>query len=75
MRLDDDIDLDRIAALTVKLSGADTENLVNEAALLAGRKRRREMDIALSCAPASKVVPGGKRETLEAGRIADILGE
>ena len=38
--LADDIDLERVAAGAVGFSGADLENLVNEAALIAGRHNR-----------------------------------
>ncbi|MFP4390612.1 MAG: AAA family ATPase, partial [Desulfococcaceae bacterium] len=41
--LADDIDLERLAAGTVGFSGADLENLVNEAALVAGRNQRDEV--------------------------------
>lgn len=41
----DDVDLDLIANRTVSFSGADLENLVNEAALLAGRRERKQIDM------------------------------
>jgi cell division protease FtsH len=37
--LDDDVDLDRVAAMTTGFTGADLANLLNEAALLAARRR------------------------------------
>jgi cell division protease FtsH len=43
--LSEDADLDRIAALTVGFSGADLENLVNEAALLCGRENRETVNM------------------------------
>ena len=42
--LDDDVDLGRLAASTVGFSGADLANLVNEAALLAGRHEKKRVD-------------------------------
>jgi cell division protease FtsH len=59
-----DVDLVRLAALTVGFSGADLENLINEAALLAGRKGSSEVDMALMLEARDKVVLGGLREML-----------
>ena len=39
-KLDEDVDIEDIARLTAGLAGADLANIVNEAALLAGRKER-----------------------------------
>jgi cell division protease FtsH len=41
--LADDVDLDAVVASTVSFSGADLENLVNEAALLAGREEQKHV--------------------------------
>ncbi|WP_020683618.1 ATP-dependent zinc metalloprotease FtsH [Marinobacterium rhizophilum] len=57
-----DADLARLAALTVGFSGADLENLVNEAALLAGRTGRNDVDMTLLLEARDKVVLGGLRE-------------
>ncbi|MBA3437709.1 MAG: AAA family ATPase, partial [Thermoleophilaceae bacterium] len=46
-RLSADVDLDRVAGLTRGLSGADLANVLNEAALLAGRRRSKEIDMGL----------------------------
>ena len=62
--LDADADLDRIAALTVGFSGADLENLVNEAALLAGRHDRETVDMKALLDARDKVLLGGKRELI-----------
>jgi cell division protease FtsH len=40
-KLDEDVDIEDIARLTAGLAGADLANIVNEAALLAGRKERQ----------------------------------
>jgi cell division protease FtsH len=42
-----DVDLDRVATLTRGLSGADLANVLNEAALLAGRGGATEIDMGL----------------------------
>ena len=59
-----DADLDRIAALTVGFSGADLENLVNEAALLSGRDNRETVDMDALLNARDKVVLGGRRELI-----------
>ncbi|HEX5413798.1 MAG TPA: ATP-dependent metallopeptidase FtsH/Yme1/Tma family protein [Terriglobia bacterium] len=41
------VDLEHIARQTVGFSGADLQNLINEAALLAGRERKEEVDMEL----------------------------
>lgn len=46
MPLADDVDLERLAEMTVGFSGADLANLANEAALLAGRRQQDEIDWA-----------------------------
>lgn len=57
-----DVDLDRLAALTAGFSGADLENLVNEAALMAGRENKEQVDMASLLNARDKIVLGGKRE-------------
>jgi ATP-dependent Zn protease len=56
--------MDRIAALTVGFSGADLENLVNEAALLCGRENRETVNMESLLNARDKVVLGGKRELI-----------
>ncbi|RLA72469.1 MAG: cell division protein FtsH [Epsilonproteobacteria bacterium] len=41
IKADDDVDLEEIARLTAGLAGADLANIINEAALLAGRKDQK----------------------------------
>ena len=41
VKIDDDVDLEEVARLTAGLAGADLANIVNEAALLAGRKSQK----------------------------------
>jgi cell division protease FtsH len=45
--LADDVDLDAVAGLTPGLSGADLENVINEAALLATRAGERRITMAM----------------------------
>jgi len=60
--LDDDVDLDRLAAGTVGLTGADIRNLVNEAALWASRHDKEKVDMSDFEYARDKVLMGSKRE-------------
>jgi len=59
-----DVDLDSVARRTVGFSGADLENLVNEAALLAGRERKDEVTMSLFESARDKIVLGAERESI-----------
>jgi cell division protease FtsH len=43
VKMDKDVDIEEIARLTAGLAGADLANIVNEAALLAGRKNQKSV--------------------------------
>jgi len=60
--LDDDVDLERLAASTVGLTGADIRNLVNEAALWASRGDQEQVNMADFDYARDKVLMGSKRE-------------
>ena len=62
VRLAADVDLDRLAGMTVGFSGADLENLVNEAALLAGRGHESEVTMASLLDARDRIVLGTRRE-------------
>jgi len=62
--LANDVDFERLASLTVGFSGADLENLVNEAALLTGREDRQQVDMNTLMAARDKVVLGARRENV-----------
>ena len=62
--LADDVDLDWVSARTVGFSGAELENLVNEAALLAARARKERVDMDDFDRARDKVVLGAEREAL-----------
>lgn len=62
--LSDDIDLEEIARSTPGFSGADLENLLNEAALLAGRYEHDEIKNSDIEEARDKVMMGLKREGL-----------
>lgn len=59
---DESVNLDNIAARTVGFSGADLRNLVNEAALLAGRKNKNKVDIHDFEEAQDKILLGAERE-------------
>ena len=45
VKLSNDIDLEEVAKMTAGLAGADLANIINEAALLAGRASKEEVDM------------------------------
>jgi cell division protease FtsH len=57
-----DVDLDNLAARTVGLSGAELKNLVNEAALLAGRRQHERVDSEDFEQARDKILMGSKRD-------------
>lgn len=58
----DTIDFDSLAGATVGFSGADLKNLVNEAALLAARKEKSEVEMEDFNESRDKIIMGVKRE-------------
>jgi cell division protease FtsH len=60
--LDDDVDLDDVAAGTIGFSGAELKNLVNEAALYAARTNRDTVVASDFDAARDKILMGPKRE-------------
>ncbi|MGB5261010.1 MAG: ATP-dependent zinc metalloprotease FtsH [Gammaproteobacteria bacterium] len=62
--LADDVNLDNLAARTVGFSGADLENLMNEAALLAGRAHMEKVDAGILDKARDKIVLGAEKETV-----------
>ena len=62
--LDIDVDLERLAAGTVGLTGADIRNLVNEAALWASRRDKDYVDMSDFDYARDRVLMGAKREDI-----------
>jgi cell division protease FtsH len=60
--LDNDVDLERLAAVTIGLTGADIRNLVNEAALWAARSNKTRVGMDDFDYARDKVLMGAKRE-------------
>jgi len=60
--LANDVDLSRMAAVTIGLTGADIRNLVNEAALWAARNNKTRVSSADFDYSRDKVLMGAKRE-------------
>jgi len=63
-----DVDLDRLAAGTVGLTGADIRNLVNEAALWATREGKQAVDMSDFEYARDKVLMGAKRDEVLTGK-------
>jgi cell division protease FtsH len=62
--LADDVDLDRLAATTPGMVGADLANLANEAALLAASRDHDRVDAADFSAALEKIVLGAARKVM-----------
>jgi cell division protease FtsH len=62
--LEDSVDLERIARGTAGFSGADLENLINEAALLAARFNKKKVDQSDLEQAKDKVQMGSERRSL-----------
>ncbi|MCO1335036.1 ATP-dependent zinc metalloprotease FtsH [Microbulbifer sp. OS29] len=67
------VDLQRLAALTAGFAGADLENLINEAALLAGREDRSAVDMDCLLRARDKVVLGSEREMVIGEEDREII--
>jgi cell division protease FtsH len=66
--LADDVDLARLAAGTVGLTGADIANLINEAALWATRQDKSAVDMDDFEYARDKILMGAKREEILTGK-------
>src|SRR5262245_45917520 len=66
--LADDVDLERLAAATIGLTGADIRNIVNEAALWAARQEKSVVDMSDFEHARDKVLMGPKREEVLSGK-------
>ncbi len=62
--LAEDVDLERLAKGCVGFSGADLENLVNEAALLAARQNKRKVEQGDLESAKDKVAMGAERKSM-----------
>ena len=62
--LAENVDLEGVARRTIGFSGADLQNLVNEATLLAGRKNKQQVDMAEFDEARDKILLGNEREDL-----------
>ncbi len=61
--LDNDVDLEKIAKRTPGFVGADLENLVNEAALLAARKNKKKISMEEFEEAIERVIAGPERKS------------
>lgn len=59
-----DVDLENLASRTVGFSGADLKNLVNEAALLAAREKKKKVSAEQFDIARDKILLGHKREEM-----------
>ncbi|MCJ7769061.1 MAG: ATP-dependent zinc metalloprotease FtsH, partial [Dehalococcoidales bacterium] len=61
--LEDSVDMESLARLTVGFSGADLANLVNEAAILAGRRDKKTIGIEELEESVDRVIAGPERKS------------
>lgn len=61
---DSDVNWDKIASITVGFSGAELGNLLNEAAILAGKESKKSITIAMIQKSVEKVVMGNEKKSL-----------
>ncbi len=71
--LNDDVDMDNLAARTVGFSGADLKNLVNEAALLAARKQKKKVSPEDFDNARDKILLGHEREEIMSEEEKNII--
>ena len=62
--LDADVEMKKVAGITVGFSGADLGNLINEAAILAGRKNSETITMQIIQESIEKVAMGTQRKSL-----------
>jgi cell division protease FtsH len=62
---DPKVDFDRIASLTVGFSGAEIGNLLNEAAILAGKNNAKEITQDMIQKSVEKVIMGNEKKSLK----------
>lgn len=70
--LSDDVDLHRLAASTVGLTGADIRNLVNEAAIWATRQGKTKVENSDFEVARDKVLMGPKRDEVLSGKEKEM---
>lgn len=66
-KLEDEVELEKIARSTPGFSGADLENLLNEASLYAGRNKRNKISMEDIDKARDKVLMGLERDGMEIG--------
>jgi len=67
-----DVEIERLARRTVGFSGADLANMLNEAAILAAREAKKEIDNKDLEEAATKVKMGGQRKRMKSERDRNL---
>ena len=71
--MDEDVDLEEVAKRTVGFSGADLENLANEAALLAARQDKKKVEATDFDEAIDKIILGIERDDFVGDRERKII--